>query len=551
MHYISYKESLKNNINNKTREKLNKKFIKTKLKEYDKYFDELFNKIDSNIKLDKYQRIAILNDDDFSMIIAGAGSGKTTTMAGKVKYLVDKLHINPNNILVISFTNKAVDELSEKINKDLGINSLILTFHKLGIKILKDKNVNFRILLDFTNEIKEYIFKYFTKNKGIFSKIIYYYKDYFDLEFINNYLYQNSVKGYHKGSIKFVSLCLEIISKIKISSYDVEKLNDILKHYESNEKIKIMIELIIKLYNYYLSIIKENNYIDFEEMINLSYDVLDETLNYKYEYIIIDEFQDISYQRFCLIKKLSDLTSAKIVVVGDDWQSIFAFAGSDISIFTELDKYVGHTEKLKLVNTYRNSQQLIDIAGKFIMRNNKQIKKNLKSPKLLNKPVKIIFYDNNKDYKDKFLKSLEIITKKFPNKLDILLIGRYKKDIEILLKTKCLKEKNNKLVCTQYPKLKFTFLTAHSSKGLGYDNIIIINALDDIYGFPSKIIDSELVKIFNINNDFLNEERRLFYVALTRTKNYAFILVPKDNYSIFIKEIIEYPNVEILKIKNK
>lgn len=551
MHYISYKESLKNNTNTKTREKLNKKFIKEELKANNKYFDELFYKVDPNIKLDKHQRIAIINDDDFSMIIAGAGSGKTTTMAGKVKYLVDKKHVNPNQILVISFTNKAVDELSEKINRDFGINVEILTFHKLGIKILKDKKIDFKILLDSNHLIKDYLFEFFNTNKAIFSKIVYYYKEYFDLEFINNYLYQNDIKAYHQGTIKLVSLCLEIIKKIKISSYDNQKLNELSKIYENNDKIKIMLELLIDLYKYYLAVIKENNYIDFEEMINLSYDVLDKNLNYKYEYIIIDEFQDISYQRFRLIKKLSDLTKSKIVVVGDDWQSIFAFAGSDISIFTELDKYVGHTEELKLINTYRNSQQLIDIAGKFIMQNKKQIRKNLKSPKLLNKPVKIIFYENTKDYKNKFLKCLEIITKKTPKKLDVLLIGRYKKDIEDLIKNKCLYRKNDKLVSKEYPKLKFTFLTAHSSKGLGYDNIIIINALDDIYGFPSKIIDNELVKIFNITNDFINEERRLFYVALTRTKNYAFILAPKDNYSIFIKELMSYQNVEILKIKNK
>ncbi|MEI3164230.1 MAG: UvrD-helicase domain-containing protein [Lachnospirales bacterium] len=100
-----------------------------------------------------------------------------------------------------------------------------------------------------------------------------------------------------------------------------------------------------------------------------------------FKYIIVDEYQDISRQRFDLVTALSEVTSAKIIAVGDDWQSIYAFSGSDITLFTKFAEKMGYAKLLKIVNTYRNSQEVIDIAGNFIQKNKMQITKELKSPK--------------------------------------------------------------------------------------------------------------------------------------------------------------------------
>ena len=91
------------------------------------------------------------------------------------------------------------------------------------------------------------------------------------------------------------------------------------------------------------------------------------------------QYQDISKIRFNLIKEIKNQSHAKLMCVGDDWQSIYRFAGSDIDLFTNFEKYVGYYELLKIEKTYRNSQELIDIAGKFVMKNEKQLSKNLKS----------------------------------------------------------------------------------------------------------------------------------------------------------------------------
>src|SRR5690606_7285584 len=116
---------------------------------------------------------------------------------------------------------------------------------------------------------------------------------------------------------------------------------------------------------------------------------------YTYKYIIIDEYQDISISRFNLIMEIRNLSGARLVCVGDDWQSIYRFAGSDISLFSNFGKYVGKHEQLLIEQTYRNSQPLIDISSTFIQKNSRQISKNPKSKKEpLEAPIKFVHYND-------------------------------------------------------------------------------------------------------------------------------------------------------------
>ena len=105
--------------------------------------------------------------------------------------------------------------------------------------------------------------------------------------------------------------------------------------------------------------------------------VSSDAVHLPYTYIIIDEYQDISVSRYRLIEAIRKKTGSTILCVGDDWQSIYRFAGSDLSLFTDFERYFGKSALLKIENTYRNSQQLIDIAGRFVMKNKRQIRKNL------------------------------------------------------------------------------------------------------------------------------------------------------------------------------
>ena len=135
----------------------------------DEYFGNLFKTVDKNICLDEEQRKVILDDSKYLMVVAGAGSGKTTTMSAKVKYLVEIKKADPKKIVLISFTNKAVDELRERINNQFNIPCHISTFHSLAYKILKENGRNYEIMT-FPHKIVETFLK-LIKNRQKYLKI--------------------------------------------------------------------------------------------------------------------------------------------------------------------------------------------------------------------------------------------------------------------------------------------------------------------------------------------------------------------------------------------
>ena len=177
--YISLKEYKKyySKISIDELKKHNTKFINDKIIEYKDYFDQMFRDIDPNVKLDEEQIKAVLVDEDYEMVIAGAGSGKTTTMSAKVKYLVEKRQIDPTQIIMISYTNEAIKELKTRINDQFKISVNIYTFHKFCLDIIRKKE-KVKILSD--NEI---IFKEYFK---------------FNTFFYKKYLITNNLKKYFK-----------------------------------------------------------------------------------------------------------------------------------------------------------------------------------------------------------------------------------------------------------------------------------------------------------------------------------------------------------------
>ena len=146
----------------------NKQYIESMLIQYKDYFDNMYKGVDDSILLDEEQRVAILTDDDYNLIVAGAGSGKTTTMAAKVKFLVDIKRVNPNDIILISYTNKAVEELQKRINEDFKIPVLVCTFHKFGMEVLKKcGKLNLQVLTNPYFLIRKYFDEYLCSDKKV------------------------------------------------------------------------------------------------------------------------------------------------------------------------------------------------------------------------------------------------------------------------------------------------------------------------------------------------------------------------------------------------
>lgn len=356
---------------------------------------------------------------------------------------------------------------------------------------------------------------------------------------------------------KLLNLICRFISNFKVNGYSAEEFER-MYHSTQNVRSRLFLEICHECYLEYNRWLKENQVVDFEDMINESSRILREVKEMKqkldFKYVIVDEYQDISKQRFDLTKALAEVTNAKIIAVGDDWQSIYAFSGSDITLFTKFAEKMGYAKLLKIVKTYRNSQEVIDIAGNFIQKNKEQIEKRLLSPKNITNPVVIYTYDST--YKgrngnrrsganyamayavEKVLEEL-LVYKKKEGKVpgEILLLGRYAFDGDRLERSGLFEYVNrgNKIKSVKYPYLNITFMTVHSSKGLGYDDVIIINGKNETYGFPSKIEDDPVLA-FVIRGDKsieYAEERRLFYVAMTRTKNRVFCIAPEQNPSEF------------------
>ena len=714
----------------------NTQFVNNHLASEKEYLDNVLKSVDPAISLDSEQRRVVLSDEDYTLVIAGAGAGKTTTVAAKVRYLVERQHVDPEKILVISFTNKAVGELRDKINKALHIKCPVTTFHSAGYSILRKQNPAGKNIKDggfLFNIINNYLKENILEQPELVDKLILFFGSYFDAPYegddlnsffnyiskadfstlkgnmseyteeiiskrtgnkisiahealrsgqevqIANFLYLNGIEysyekpykyniiharkpytpdftinqgdhvayiehfginqngqnnrytseqlerykkavndkvslhkkhgteliytfsAYNDGRpllehlseelvthgftleprsskevfdkivsteenkyiLKLVKLVCTFIQNFKTNGFTTERFYE-WESKSTNERTKLFLDVCQQCYLEYTKRLKQQHAVDFEDMINESARILREQkksgVKLDFKYIIVDEYQDISRQRFDLTKALSEVCDAKIIAVGDDWQSIYAYAGARIELFTHFKKAMGYGEELKITKTYRNAQEVIDIAGGFIQQNESQLRKVLVSPKHITNPIVIQTYTEDvdrKQYEGKggryFLigKTVEVAMEKILSenpKSSILLLGRYGFDAFNLGKSADFQYNpdDGSVRSHRFPGVKIEFMTVHRAKGLGYDNVIIINARNELYGFPSQIQEDPVLK-YVIKGDYsidYAEERRLFYVALTRTKNRVYIITPEQHPSQFVTELIrDYPLV--------
>lgn len=264
-----------------------------------------------------------------------------------------------------------------------------------------------------------------------------------------------------------------------------------------------------------------------------------------FKYIFVDEYQDISYKNFQFIKTLKQACNAHLVVVGDDWQSIYGFRDSDITLFNDFCDYFPNANRVFIEKTYRNPQELIDIAGNFIMKNESQFKKSLKSDKSIEKPVKIIF-DRDSDSIYNLIYNLSKDNER------VFILGRYNGDIDKFIFDTGLVKKSKgsyKQITNDYESIKnVEYRTIHKAKGLEADYVVLINVFNRDWGFPNKFYPPYFVNLIQ-DWDYdkkLEEERRLFYVAITRAKKGVYIFTEDYNQSEYIDELIDENNLELI-----
>ena len=690
------------------RETHNKEFVKSELEANKLYFDHVLG----TYPLDPQQRDSIVKLEDNCLVIASAGSGKTSTIVGKAKYLVEKQHINPAKILLLTYTKKAANELSERM-QIAGISSG--TFHSLAYHIIAEVtgqapsicdadvplNIFRKLILEdeeFLNAVDNYVinlqslmklehdyidaFTYFEDRKkygiqalfpDVDGKIIFtrseeekrlcsiltrlgimfryecdypintrtperrQYKPDFTIYFKDSqgqwqriYLehfaidkngqtplwFGEGTKGgwkianqkyiegidwkrqthrqnrtiliettsadFHDGTVEqklieqltrygvpikqrtdkelydmlvqrnrqmektVFTLLLSFITLMKANEKTIDGLLETLTPEEGhmmtvNEKRNkyILTKVVKPFFDAYQAELEKNFEIDFTDAIIQATALCRDGLWKRYDYILVDEFQDISVDRYKLLQALrSEKPKTKLYCVGDDWQSIFRFAGSDMALFYDFEQYFGFTELCKIETTYRFHQPLIDKSSAFVMKNPAQKEKTIKTPEGDQKKTYLNFVKCESE-DNGVLKAVEEIVKTLPLDDTILLIGRYNYDaVSVGFKGK-IDHSDNRIKVNIAGRDIF-FLSVHSAKGLEADHVILINCNQGAYGFPSLIEDDPILDfVLSRSEQYpFAEERRLFYVAMTRAKKRMYVLYDQQRPSPFIGEFL-------------
>ena len=272
--------------------------------------------------------------------------------------------------------------------------------------------------------------------------------------------------------------------------------------------------------------------IDFEDMLNLSVQVLERHPEFHpYDLVMVDEAQDISLSRARLLKLLVRNPDTRLFAVGDDWQSINRFSGAVINVMSDFAGFFGKSDVLKLETTFRCSQEICDVSSAFISKNKSQIAKNVRGIFQTKTPAVVTV---NADCDPEIPEIIAILLRKIikeaaGKKISVMLLGRYNDDKKYVKKI------------LNHPEFRniVQFMTVHKSKGLEADYVIIVRATSGILGFPCNMTDDRLLDLVMPESDSYpySEERRLFYVGITRARIRSYVITLWDEESEFTEEI--------------
>lgn len=353
----------------------------------------------------------------------------------------------------------------------------------------------------------------------------------------------------------FIELIQRFLGLYKEGGYSVEEiLASITSDKYDVERTQAFLSLFEPIFYTYQEHLKETDTVDFSDMIALAVEIIESgRFDHSYTHILVDEFQDISGGRAKFLKALlGSKPNMRLFAVGDDWQSIYRFNGADIALFTEFNKSFSPSTAVPLDKTFRFNNKIHNVSSQFVMANPGQLKKDITTYTQIEVPA-LRLVDIKHDikpsqesikvqkqfaYQQALQRSLNTFNKSAQQKnerLSVLLIGRYRK------------ENMQMLTGFDVDKLSFTFLdinyvTAHASKGLEADYVVVLGV--ELGSFPSSKYNDELIDIVLPQKEsyLYAEERRLFYVALTRAKHFVYILFDSDQASPFLSEIINYGN---------
>ena len=332
-----------------------------------------------------------------------------------------------------------------------------------------------------------------------------------------------------------------LVDMYKAACLDDEGVQRIIINSVDPKQTKKALELLMPLYQKYEKYLIEQHVIDFNDMIvkALKYIQTGQFIS-PWKYILVDEFQDISESRARLVKAIRDsISSPSLFCVGDDWQAIYRFSGADVCLTTNFSTYFGSTSETTLDMTFRFNSAIGDVATKFVIQNPIQLKKEIKSLVQQNSPAISIIRQGSEEKGssslDKALTSIanQVLVSGKPNNNKVYLLARYWHQLPDINQLRLLKH--------QYSMLKIECQSFHASKGKEADYVIVMGLTTGKHGFPSEKQTPPLVDALLPQGDKFEhaEERRLFYVALTRAKHKVYLLTDMTNTSDFVMELLK------------
>ena len=658
----------------------NARFTARELDLHRAWFDQV-----ERYPLTRRQRTAIVCNEDNTLVVAGAGTGKTSTIVAKVGYLLRKNLARPEEILLLAFAHKARDEMAERIASKFNVPVEIRTFHSLGLDILAKSNgtkpsltrlsedsemlretiegylaqafndpqcqvilrrfcLQYRyprrsefdcktaneyhrymagqgirtirgervksfgemVIADFltahgipyryeapyeidtaTPEHRQYMPDFWLPEHKI-------YIEYFGTDrqgktarYINGTEYRAGMDWKRATHRKYGTALLELFAydlfegqleqrleqQLRASGIRMEPITGLDLHKALNEGGEL--KRVADLLGSFLGMYKANNWtlaeirrraeaagesarslafinvfeailsrytrdlsaareIDFHDMIAMATAVV-QAGQYQspFRYIIVDEFQDISRGRAQLLQALlAQQPDRRLFCVGDDWQSIYRFTGSDVGIMVQFADHFGYTQRVDLNTAFRFSREILDVSSKFIVQNPQQLRKELTAGGAMGSPAVTIISEASDAPEGSGLgRALRRIqTQQGEKPASVMLLGRYRFS---------LPRNVIEPLRSQFPALEIVARTVHAAKGLEADYVVVLGMTAGRYGFPTEVADDPVINlVLAAGGDFPNaEERRLFYVAITRARQGVYLVTPDASRSSFIVEL--------------
>ena len=490
-----------------------------------------------------------------TLVLAGAGTGKTTTIIGYIAWLLATKRAAPEEILVLSFTKASAGDMSQRIMASTGKTIRACTFHSLGLEICRAATIANRPIIDghTSNTVVRNTFEQLlSKNIGyrllafkLMSKELL--GKYGKAAKSEDFQLPTDDYGFNQYKQNLIENAQTIIQHMRQNSIGIDGMRELNERSGGKNvgRNREMLQLIEPLYNAYISNFRTTHGIDFPGMITDAIRCIQRgAYRHPYKYVLIDEYQDMSRPRYELIRALREQSDFTLFCVGDDWQSIYRFAGSDIHLildFAEIWRTWGPTRMFQITTTRRFRQSLIDASGVFVMQDKSLYVKHLHNPS---------------DKKDYSLKALGGATqeerfdaiieqlRKLPKTASVLMLGRYKSDLNLLSRNDRdglfqIDEHTGGIVFLEKPKMDIEFMTAHKSKGLQRDFVFLLCCSGGLKGFPSAIPEEPLLGLLlpEVERMPHAEERRLFYVAMTRCRKKLFFVVDQSRPSRFMYEL--------------